>query len=78
MSVQMIKRIEGRRTWVSDKLLTNLASVLGVSTFQLLVPPGVALSSDDSALISSQLQNLRQNIYDDIDRRFNRLITKKN
>jgi len=74
----MIKRIEGRRTWVSDKLLTNLASVLGVSTFQLLVPPGVALSSDDSALISSQLQNLRQNIYDDIDRRFNRLITKKN
>jgi len=78
VSVQMIKRIEGRRTWVSDKLLTNLASVLGVSTFQLLVPPGVALSSDDSALISSQLQNLRQNIYDDIDRRFNRLITKKN
>jgi len=78
VSVQMIKRIEGRRTWVSDKMLTNLAGVLGVSTFQLLVPPGVALSSDDSAMVSGLLQNLKQNIHDDIDSRFNRLVTKKN
>jgi transcriptional regulator with XRE-family HTH domain len=77
VSVQMIKRIEGRRTWVSDKMLTNLACVLGVSTFQLLIPPGGALSSNDSALISGLLQNLKQNIHDDIDSRFGRLITEK-
>jgi hypothetical protein len=34
----MIKEIEGRRTWVSDKMLTKLAQALGVSAFQLLVP----------------------------------------
>ena len=31
VSVQSIKRIEGRRTWVSNKMLDNLARVLGVS-----------------------------------------------
>ncbi|MDR0455984.1 MAG: helix-turn-helix domain-containing protein [Treponema sp.] len=77
VSVQMIKRIEGKRTWVSDKMLTNLACVLGVSAFQLLVPLGETLSSDDSALVSGLLQNLRQSIHDDIDSRFCRVITEK-
>ena len=73
VSVQMIKRIEGRRTWVSDKMLANLAQVLGVSAFQLLVPTGGAISSGDSALVSGMLRNLRQNIQDDINSRFDRL-----
>lgn len=38
VSVQMIKGIEGRRTWVSDAMLENLARVLGVKAFQLLIP----------------------------------------
>ena len=80
VSVQMIKRIEGQRTWVSDKMLTSLARVLGVSAFQLLVPTSGAISPDDSALISGMLQNLRQNIQDDIKvhlDRFDRLIAQK-
>jgi transcriptional regulator with XRE-family HTH domain len=75
VSVQSIKRIEGRRTWVSDKMLNNLARVLGVSAFQLLVPSNEAISSIDSAMISGLLSNLRQNIQDDINRRFDGLIT---
>ncbi|MDR1837296.1 MAG: helix-turn-helix transcriptional regulator [Treponema sp.] len=75
VSVQMIKRIEGRRTWVSDKMLTNLARVLGISAFQLLVPTSGAITQGDTALISGMLQNLRQNIQDDINSRFDRLIT---
>jgi transcriptional regulator with XRE-family HTH domain len=73
VSVQMIKGIEGRRTWVSDKMLTNLAQVLGVSAFQLLVPSTETVSPGDSALISGLLHNLRQNIQDDINSRFNAL-----
>jgi len=82
VSVQMIRRIEGRRTWVSDKMLNNLAGVLGVSAFQLLVPSNEAVSSINSAdsamnpaMISGLLGNLRQNIQDDINRRFDCLIT---
>ena len=59
VSVQMIKGIEGQRTWISDKMLTNLARVLGVSAFQLLVPTNGMVSSGDYDLISSLLQNLR-------------------
>jgi transcriptional regulator with XRE-family HTH domain len=77
VSVQMIKRIEGRRTWVSDKMLANLARVLGVSAFQLLIPSGETVSSGDSALVSGLLKNLKQNIHDDINSRFGRLITEK-
>jgi len=74
VSVQSIKRIEGRRTWVSDNMLNNLARVLGVSAFQLLVPMNEAISSIDSTMITGLLGNLRQNIQDDINRRFDRLI----
>jgi transcriptional regulator with XRE-family HTH domain len=77
VSVQMIKRIEGRRTWVSDKMLTNLAQVLGVSAFQLLVPSGGTVSPDDSSMVSGMLHNLRQNIQDDINSRFDRLVAHK-
>ena len=74
ISVQTIKGIEGRRTWVSDKMLSNLAQVLGVTAFQLLVPSCTENSQNDNAVISGLLENLKQNIHDDIDNRFNRLL----
>lgn len=70
----MIKEIEGKRTWVSDKMLTNLAQVLGVSAFQLLVPSNETVPSGESALVTGLLRNLRQNIQDDINSRFNHLL----
>ena len=70
VSVQTIRGIEGRRAWVGDQMLANLARVLGVSAFQLLVPAGVADSPTDTAVVSALLDNLRQNIQDDINRRF--------
>jgi transcriptional regulator with XRE-family HTH domain len=75
VSVQSIKRIEGRRTWVSDTMLNNLAGVLGVSAFQLLVPSNDAISSIDSAMFNGLLGNLRQNIQDDINKRFDSLVS---
>ena len=70
VSVQMIKRIEGRRTWVSDGMLSNLAAVLGASAFQLLIPSGTADSLVEAALVSGLLESLKRNIQDDISRRF--------
>jgi len=74
VSVQMIKGIEGKRTWVSDKMLTNLACVLGVSAFQLLIPSNGAVLSDNSNLISGLLRNIWQIIQDDINGHFDHLI----
>ncbi|MDR2575623.1 MAG: helix-turn-helix transcriptional regulator, partial [Treponema sp.] len=73
ISVQTVKGIEGRRTWVSDAMLEKLAGALGVSAFQLLVPANETALHDESALISVLLRNLQQNIQDDIKARFNRL-----
>jgi len=75
VSVQSIKRIEGRRTWVSDKMLLNLAEVLGVTAFQLLVPSSNEKTSENYELVSSILKNLKQNIQDDINNRFDSLKT---
>ncbi|MHC6201900.1 helix-turn-helix domain-containing protein [Breznakiellaceae bacterium SP9] len=74
VSVQMIKRIEGRRSWVGDKMLAKLALALGVSAFQLLVPAKGTGSSGASPLFDGLLRNLRQNIQDDINSRFERLL----
>jgi transcriptional regulator with XRE-family HTH domain len=73
VSVQMVKRIEGQYTWVSDAMLEKLAGALGVSPFQLLAPADESALRDESALISVLLHNLQQNIQDDINARFNRL-----
>ena len=51
---------------------------LGVSAFQLLIPADKAALADETALLSALLRNLRQNIQDDIDSRFNHLIAKEN
>jgi transcriptional regulator with XRE-family HTH domain len=75
VSVQMIRRIEGRRTWVSDKMLLNLAEVLGVAAFQLLVPSSNETTSENYGLVSSILKNLKQNIQDDINNRFDSIKT---
>ena len=74
VSIQMIKGIEGRRTWVSDKMLANLAHVLGVTAFQLLVPSSRETPQGDNAVMLNLLENLKQNLHDDIDSRFSRLI----
>ena len=74
VSVQTIKGIEGQRTWVSDKMLSTLAHVLGITAFKLLAPSSKESSQSDAAAIASLLNTIKQNLHDDIDNRFNRLI----
>lgn len=73
----MIKGIEGQSTWVSDKMLTKLAGVLCVSSFQLLVPVNEAVLPDNSINVPSMLNYLRQNIQNDINSRFDNIMIKK-
>jgi hypothetical protein len=70
----MIKAIEGRRNWVSDTMLAKLARALNVSSFQLLVPVDGTEMPKDAALLAGILTNLRQNIRDDINSRFDRVL----
>ena len=58
-------------------MLEKLARALGVSAFQLLIPADEAALTDETALVSALLRNLRQNIQDDINSRFNHLIAKE-
>ena len=41
ISVNMIKDIEGCRTWVSDKTLNKLAFALKIDVYRLLISPDV-------------------------------------
>jgi len=74
VSVQMIKRIEGRKTWVGYKMLANLAAVLGVKSFQLLVPSPPAEPDSGSLALHGLLNNLRQNLKAGIDAQFDGLL----
>ena len=77
VSVQAIKSIEGRRTWVSDVMLEKLAKALGVSAFQLLEPQTADTTLGESALVTALLDSLKLNIQSDIDDRFSRLQEKR-
>jgi transcriptional regulator with XRE-family HTH domain len=78
VSTQMISYIEGCRTWVSDKTLVKLAKALRVEVFQLLVPGAAGgKAKDGDPLLLGLLDNLRQNIKDDIDSRFDSIIRPK-
>jgi transcriptional regulator with XRE-family HTH domain len=75
ISIQMIKMIEGRRSWVGEEMLAKLAHALGVSAFQLLIPANE--DSGDSPVIEGLLLNLRQNLHDDINVLFDRLLSPR-
>ena len=76
VSIQSIKGIEGRRTWVSDAMLEKLAKALGVSAFQLLIPEDEASLNNNASIDTILLRNLKQNIQNDINARFERLQTR--
>jgi len=73
VSIQTIKGIEGRRTWVSDTMLEKLARALGIPAYKLLIPADETVLNDDNTMIAVLLKNLRQNIQNDINARFDRL-----
>jgi transcriptional regulator with XRE-family HTH domain len=73
ISVQMVNCIERRRTWVSDKMLVKLAAALQVEAFELLCP-SLADETGKKRPSATILDALRQDIKEDIDVRFDRLL----
>jgi transcriptional regulator with XRE-family HTH domain len=73
VSIQTIKGIEGRRTWVSDIMLEKLARALGVQAFQLLAPDDSYSQDDDSVFSDALLRSLHHNLLNDMNARFDRL-----
>ena len=76
LSDQTINDIEGCRTWVSDKTIIKIARALNVEPYQLLFPQTEAEKLFPVKLPADILQDLKDTIKIDIDRRFNDVITK--
>ena len=69
LSTQTISDIEGCRTWVSDRTLEKLASVLNIDIFQLFIPQDEGDSSNSDSFLHKRLSKLGTAIKEDIDKR---------
>jgi transcriptional regulator with XRE-family HTH domain len=74
VSIQTVKFIEGRRTWVSDTMLAKLAQALKVKSFQLLIPAKPEDPQDKGIVLYRELtQTLHSHLKETIDTFFARL-----
>jgi len=76
LSDQTINDIEGCRTWVSDKTLVKIARALNVEPYQLLLPQNETGKLFPVKVPSDILQNLKESVKEDLDRRFNEIVTE--
>jgi transcriptional regulator with XRE-family HTH domain len=75
LSEQLIKDIEGCRSWVSDKTAVKLAIALKVEVYQLLYPQTEAHRLHPVRLPAELLRRLRNEIKENIDRQFEAVVT---
>jgi len=76
LSTQTINDIEGYRTWVSDKTIVKIARAFNIEAYQLLFPQTGAEQLFPVKVPSDILQNLKEIIKEDLDRRFNEVVTE--
>ena len=80
ISAQMLRDIEGCRTWVSDKTLVKLANALNTDSYRFLMS---SIDHDEEVNqaflldLLKILQKLRKNMEFDIDKAVNLLVLKK-
>lgn len=75
LSEQLIKDIEGCRSWVSDKTVVKLAIALKIEVYQLLYPQIEANRLHPVRLPSELLRKLKNEIKESIDRKFEAVVT---
>jgi len=75
LSSQTINDIEGCRTWVSDKTIVKIARAFNVEVYQLLFPQTGAEMLFPVIVQADILQNLKETIKEDLDRRFSEIVT---
>lgn len=76
LSDQTINDIEGCRTWVSDKTIVKIARALNIEVYQLLFPQTEAEKLFPVKIPADILQDLKEMIKTDIDRRFSAVVTE--
>jgi transcriptional regulator with XRE-family HTH domain len=76
LSSQTINDIEGCRTWVSDKTIVKIARALNIEPYQLLFPKTGTEMLFPVKVPSDILENLKETIKEDLDRRFNEIVTE--
>ena len=76
VSDQTINDIEGCRTWVSDKTIVKLARALNIEAYQLLFPQTEAEKLYPIKVPANILQDLKDTIKDDLEKRFSEVITE--
>jgi DNA-binding XRE family transcriptional regulator len=75
VSDQTINDIEGCRTWVSDKTIVKIARALNIEVYQLLFPKTEAEKLFPIKVPADILQDLKNIIIEDLDRRFSEIVT---
>jgi len=76
VSVQTINDIEGCRTWVSDKTIVKLARALKIEAYLLLFPQTEAEKLYPIKVPANILQDLKDIIKEDLEKRFSEVITE--
>ena len=76
LSSQTINDIEGCRTWGSAKTIVKIARALNIEAYQLLFPQNEAEKLFPVKVSADILQNLKDVIKDDLDRRFSEVVTE--
>jgi len=76
LSSQTINDIEGCRTWISDKTIVKIARALNIEVYQLLFPETEADKLFPVKIAPDILNDLKSNIINDLDRRFNEIVTE--
>jgi transcriptional regulator with XRE-family HTH domain len=75
LSDQTVREVETCRKWVSDKTIVKIARALHVEADQLLFPNNEAEKIFPVRLPADVLHNLLDNIKDDLERRFDAVVT---
>jgi len=76
LSDQTINDIEGCRTWVSDKTIIKIAYALNIEVYQLFLPQAESDKLFPVKVPADILQNLKNIIKEDLDRRFSEVVTE--
>jgi len=76
LSDQTINDIEGCRTWVSDKTIVKIARAFNIEVYQLFSPQNEAEKLFPVKVPADILQELKDIIKEDLDRRFSEVVTE--
>jgi len=76
LSDQTINDIEGCRTWVSDKTIVKIARAFNIEVYQLFFPQNEAGKLFPVKVPADILQELKDIIKEDLDRRFSEVVTE--